>query len=98
MNIPVNSEFPSSKSKIARYKKDSEVLKVGNRNEDFIHFFENCQMKLDEFLKYNSIVDMTYYMGNIIFEEWKFNMQREEYNSRRNEIGNYYFIIYLFCY
>lgn len=95
MKIPINEEQISNQIENIFQNKQNNNLKMKDSN--YIHYFNDCNRKIESFLKYNSIVNMSFYNNKIFFEEWSYKQKVEAYldKSKFNKIMNLIKITFL---
>ena len=79
MIIPLNRES-HLKSLKALHQNQEDKTSFQSPDEQYNFFLEQSNRKLDEFLKYNSVVDMSYRNKKIDFLEWEFKLKLSEFN------------------
>ena len=70
------------KIKAGDHEENSELMNI---NEDFDYFLRQSKNKLESFLKYNSIVDLTYENGKLDFVEWNFKLKISEFVKKASK-------------
>lgn len=75
--------------------KQNNDLKMIDTN--YTNYFNDCKRKIESFLKYNSIVNMSFYNNKLFFEEWSYKQKVEKYlqKSKIKKIMNHLKIIFL---
>lgn len=86
MTVPINEEQFENQIESIFQNKNKDQLKLKDTN--YMNYYDDCARKIESFLKYNSIVDMSFHNNKMFFEDWKYKQRVETYlkNSRVNQI------------
>jgi hypothetical protein len=83
---PINeSTFAKKNKNKCENDKDKDF---NNTNEDHEYFLRNSKQKLESFLKYNSILNMSYQKNKLEFLEWDFRCQVNKFNEAKSKNSN----------